>query len=133
MTVEPARPEKFPCPCCGYRVFESGPGSQSICPVCFWEDDEMQLRWPLLEGCSNKVSLVEAQANYQLLGASEERFLTRVRSAEECECRSPCWRVIDMSRDVFEATLESRRPWPEDRAVLYWWTPGFWNLHPRLG
>lgn len=87
MTVKSARHEKFPCPCCGYRVFDIGLGSQLICPVCFWEDGETQLRWPLLEGCSNKVSLVEAQANYQLLEASEERFLTKVRGAEECESR----------------------------------------------
>lgn len=127
MTVESARHEKFPCPCCGHRVFDSGPGSQEICPVCFWEDDVTQLRWPLLAGCSNKVSLVDAQANYQLLGASEERFISNVRTAEEGESRPPLWRVIDMSSDIFEATLESRHPWPEDRVVLYWWTPEFWN------
>ena len=36
----------FPCPACGFRVFSNPPGSFSECPVCGWEDDEVQLRYP---------------------------------------------------------------------------------------
>lgn len=37
---------RFPCPCCGHLVFKDAPGSDEICPVCFWQDDIVQLRWP---------------------------------------------------------------------------------------
>ena len=36
----------FPCPCCGFLVFEEPPGSYDICPVCKWEDCAVQLRHP---------------------------------------------------------------------------------------
>ncbi|MBA2497402.1 MAG: hypothetical protein H0V33_09975 [Acidimicrobiia bacterium] len=37
--VVPAHTTRFPCPCCGHVVFEEEPGSDEICPVCFWQDD----------------------------------------------------------------------------------------------
>jgi hypothetical protein len=37
---------RFPCPCCGYRVFQRPPGNHEKCPVCLWEDDLSQLRFP---------------------------------------------------------------------------------------
>ena len=36
--------KEYPCPCCGYMSFEEPPGSYSICQICFWEDDAVQLR-----------------------------------------------------------------------------------------
>jgi rubrerythrin len=39
---------KYPCPGCGYLVFDEPPGSYEICPICFWEDDLAQLRF---HGC----------------------------------------------------------------------------------
>ncbi len=57
--------DRYPCPCCGHRVLGETPGSYEICPVCFWEDDGVQFRWPAMSGGANKVSLIEAQRNYQ--------------------------------------------------------------------
>ncbi|MFI1307618.1 CPCC family cysteine-rich protein [Streptomyces sioyaensis] len=28
--------DSYPCPCCGHRVLGAMPGSNEICPVCFW-------------------------------------------------------------------------------------------------
>ncbi|MET8428542.1 CPCC family cysteine-rich protein [Nocardia sp. NPDC004860] len=42
-----------------------------ICPVCFWEDDPIQLRWPRSAIGANKVSLIDAQGNYQAFGSSD--------------------------------------------------------------
>lgn len=39
-----------PCGCCGFLVFEEPAGSHSICRVCGWEDDAVQLANPTLEG-----------------------------------------------------------------------------------
>ena len=36
--------EKYKCPCCGFYTFDEKPnGNYDICPVCFWEDDPIQL------------------------------------------------------------------------------------------
>lgn len=36
----------FPCVVCGCHVFHEPPGSYEICPVCGWEDDNVQARHP---------------------------------------------------------------------------------------
>src|SRR5687768_11830094 len=51
----------YPCPACGFEVFESPAGSYNICPVCDWEDDEVQLRFPAMRGGANTESLLEWQ------------------------------------------------------------------------
>jgi hypothetical protein len=57
--------DSYPCLCCGHCVLDAMPGSYEICPVCFWEDDGVQFRWPTMDGGADKVSLREAQRNYQ--------------------------------------------------------------------
>jgi hypothetical protein len=51
----------YPCPACGFGVFDEPAGSYDICPICNWEDDEVQLRFPALRGGANKESLFEWQ------------------------------------------------------------------------
>ncbi|WP_255989182.1 CPCC family cysteine-rich protein [Chitinolyticbacter albus] len=52
----------LPCPCCGFLTFEEAYGSYSICPVCDWEDDGLQLANPVAAGGANHRSLAQAQA-----------------------------------------------------------------------
>jgi hypothetical protein len=86
---------RFTCPCCGYRTLHESPGSHSICKVCFWEDDHVQLLDPAYRGGANSPSLIECQANYLRHGACEERFVANVRSPEADESRDPDWRPAD--------------------------------------
>jgi len=51
----------YPCPACGFEVFDEPPGSYEICCLCGWEDDEVQLRFPLMQGGANKDCLFERQ------------------------------------------------------------------------
>lgn len=67
------------CPCCGYYLFEDGPGSFDICPICFWEDDIVQSNNPTYSGGVNAMSLNECRSNYREFGASEKRFIELVR------------------------------------------------------
>jgi len=97
------------------------PGSYAICPVCFWEDDQVQLRWPDWPGGANKPSLIEAQANFQRLDACEARLLMHVRTANHDEPLDPVWRPVDPERDRFEPRGQQDAPWPDDLTVLYWW------------
>lgn len=43
---------QYPCPSCGFLVFEREPGSYELCPICDWEDDAVQLRYPLAGGAN---------------------------------------------------------------------------------
>jgi hypothetical protein len=121
---------RYTCPCCGHRVFDEPPGSDDICLICFWEDDATQLRWPRLGGGANVASLLEAQASYAAIGASEERFRGDVRAPNPEEPIDPEWRPMRPD-DPFEADDESA-PWPEDRTALYYWRPTFWRVGGKL-
>ncbi|MEY9974740.1 hypothetical protein ABH966_005157 [Lysinibacillus sp. RC46] len=66
---------KYTCPCCGYKTLAEGTlDSYEICKVCYWEDDFVQNEDPDFEGGANEVSLKQAQRNFKIYGASEERF-----------------------------------------------------------
>lgn len=121
---------KYPCVCCGRLTMDEPPGSYQICPVCFWEDDAIQLRWPDYSGGANRPSLIEAQENYHVFGACEERSVEHVRPAGDDEPIDPSWRPIDPERDRFEPRGIPLAAWPDDRTVLYWWryrNTSFWR------
>ncbi|RUT05051.1 hypothetical protein DSM106972_038720 [Dulcicalothrix desertica PCC 7102] len=62
--------DKFLCPCCENLTLEEDRiGSFEICPVCFWENDNIQFDDPDYEGGANKVSLNQARQNYKKFGA----------------------------------------------------------------
>ena len=114
---------KYPCPCCGYMVFEDCPGSYDICPICYWEDDLTQLRFQRTTG-ANHVSLVEGQRNYDRDGVCELRFLSNVRVATASDVRDPDWRQLDPSTDTIEEPIKGKEygdSYPEDTTQLYYW------------
>ena len=114
----------YPCPCCGHLVFNSPPGSCDICPICFWEDDVVQLRWPDWTGGANGPSLKQSQKNYLQFSAIEERFIGNVRRPSLDEAIDDGWRVIS-EQDCFEnMNTQEQSPWPDDLTVLYWWRRG---------
>ncbi|MFK0237917.1 CPCC family cysteine-rich protein [Streptomyces vinaceus] len=118
----------LPCPCCGHLVLDEMPGSHEICPVCSWEDDAVQFRWPTAEVGANRVSLIEAQRNYRDFGARDERGRRFARPPAPDEPIDPSWRPIDPAIDSFEDwEAGERAPWPQDPALLCWWLPTFWR------
>src|SRR5256885_15643293 len=94
-----SRAASYPCPVCGYLVFDEPPGSYAICPICFWEDDHVMLGFPLMAGGGNSVSLYEAQQRFIRDGASEYRFTGHVRRPAESDRRDPQRRPFDPARD----------------------------------
>ncbi|MFI6910042.1 CPCC family cysteine-rich protein [Nonomuraea sp. NPDC050394] len=121
----------YPCPCCGYLVHDQEPGSYQICPICRWEDDLVQLRWPHYSGGANRQSLVDAQLCYRENGASSPNSISRARPPTESESRDPGFRPVDPSLDNFEAEKAYEADWPADRTSLYWWRPSYWRLTNR--
>jgi len=78
---------RFPCPACGFLVFDEAPGSFNLCPICGWEDDDVQLRYPILTGGANRYSLWQEQQ--RLL----KRYPLTVRETKGIE-RDPRWRPL---------------------------------------
>src|SRR5215831_16408275 len=116
----------YPFACCGHAVFKREPGSYASCPICHWEDDIVQLRWPDYVGGANRPSLVECQRNYRDGGAKEPRCKSRVREATADEPIEKEWRPIDPVLDRFEPRgVKEFGALGEDLTVLYWWRPSF--------
>jgi len=74
------------CVCCGNYTLESEPpGTFDICPVCFWEDDNVQFDNPDYTGGANGISLNEARENYAKIGAISEEYIKNVRDPQNDE------------------------------------------------
>lgn len=78
--------KKYQCPCCDYYTLSEKAGNTfQLCPVCFWEDDGVQLNDTTYTGGANELSLQESRLNFKKYGYSDENFknLVRVPSEEE--------------------------------------------------
>ncbi|PJZ57226.1 CPCC family cysteine-rich protein [Leptospira barantonii] len=123
----------YPCPCCGYIVFSEPPGSYEICPICFWEDDALQLEFATtLSGGANHLTLFQAQLNFLEFYASEKSLLIHVRKPAPTDFLDSDWRPIDTIRDKFESFTNKQC----QRAILdeslYYWRPTFWRNQGNL-
>ena len=78
--------KKCKCVCCyNYTLDSEPPGTFEICPVCYWEDDNVQFSDPNYEGGANEISLNKARENYERIGAISERYLKNVRRPSKTE------------------------------------------------
>jgi hypothetical protein len=72
--------KNYACPCCGYLTLsEPPPGTFEICPVCNWEDDNVQFNDIDYIGGANEESLREDRLNFKKFKCSSLRFLKDVR------------------------------------------------------
>src|SRR5213075_3449610 len=81
--------ELFPCPCCGYLVFEPD-FDFGICPVCEWEDDRQQLTFLMSAAGAKSQSLYEYQQDF---------LRSHSDSAPTTTVRDPLWRPFDPRSD----------------------------------
>ncbi len=77
--------KKYKCPCCEFNTLDSAPGHFDICPVCYWQDDNIQRDDPNYKGGANSISLNEARQNYKKTGAMLLKYLKNVRPPLEEE------------------------------------------------
>ncbi len=107
------------------------PGNHEKCPICLWEDDLPQLRFPCMPGSANRVSLEQAQINYASFGVSERRNIGCAREPLEGEDRDELWRPFDSSRDNPEEPqhgVNYADSYPlADTTVLYYWRSTYWR------
>jgi hypothetical protein len=68
---------RFQCPCCDYYTLDAR-GRHIVCPVCFWEDDGIDL--DDIDGTSsaNHITLRLGRANFARLGAADEAAVSLV-------------------------------------------------------
>lgn len=112
-------------------MFARQPGSSERCPVCLWEDDLAQLRFPRLPGSANHVSLEDAQHNFADFGSAERRHRGEGREPLDSEPRDRDWRPLDPARDNPEepqSGIDYGDSYPlADTAVLYYWRATYWR------
>lgn len=121
----------YPCPCCGYLVFEREPGGHEVCPICGWEDELVGLRFPLMPSSPNGASLIEAQMNFRAFGVAARIREVRTRAPLPGEPADEEWRPLDPERDNPEQPQRGRSygdtyPW-RDLTVLYYWRSTYWR------
>jgi hypothetical protein len=123
--------EKYPCPCCGHLVHDFAPGHHQSCPICGWEDNLVQLRFPLMPGSANMVSLERGQRNFREYGAAERRYIGKTREPDAADRREHGWRPLDPARDNIEEPRRGENyaeTYPyENTAVLYYWRDTYWR------
>lgn len=108
--------KKYTCPSCGYKVFEEPVGSDDICPICFWQDDSIDLEAMYEPMGPNHVSLEQAQKNYQKFGASEKHFVGNVHRPKDEE-KDLKWRMLDRKKD----TPREINPYSNNIEDIYYW------------
>ncbi len=110
--------ELYPCPGCGSFVFDEPSGSYDICPLCDWEDDSSQLRYPMSEGGANKQSLHEHQQFWLQNVPSKIRERNGFR-------RDPLWRPFRIEEYYVPDHLKMALDWfkvTDDDPPYYWRT-----------
>ena len=111
---------KHTCPCCGYIVFDDPAGSFDICPICFWEDDAVQVADPWYAGGANQPSLVDSQQNFRRFGAMEERFIGDVRKPTSADRKDPRWRLVQPTDKDSSRNSEKVRNDDTGGSYYYW-------------
>jgi len=114
---------KYPCPSCGYMMFDELPGSQDICEICFWQDDLIDLEELYQAMGPNKVSLYEAQKIFQKFGAIEKRFINNVRKPGIDDKKDPNWRLLNQAIDKKANNLSFEYP------NVYYWNRRYSSLY----
>ncbi len=70
------------CPCCGYISLKAGEHGE-ICPICYWEYDPfVDHRISVPSVCNHGLTLEEARANFDRIGACTEHCIKYVLPVE---------------------------------------------------
>ena len=112
----------YPCPCCGYRVFREQPGSYDNCPVCGWEDDLSQLRFPTTGGAN--APLMERQRARAHNREPDDATFT---PGDVGYAPDPEWRPLDLDLDEVERPslgVDYGLTYLADHTRYYYWR---WN------
>lgn len=65
------------CPCCDYVTLPER-NNYLICPICFWEEDGIDVDRLDIPSGPNHMTLREGRANFQRIGACDQKMLENV-------------------------------------------------------
>ncbi|WP_243472115.1 CPCC family cysteine-rich protein [Winogradskyella sp. MH6] len=65
------------CPCCDYYTL-SERGVYDICPICFWEDDAIDITELDKHSGPNHITLREGRLNFEKYGACDSTMVKNV-------------------------------------------------------
>ena len=103
------------CPGCGFRtIHEDSYGTYSICPICGWEDDAVQLANPCSGEGANRESLAECQRSSATWNPIQMQKFER----------DPVWRPLTQGEIEFFTSVAQKQLWSfhgePDPALAYW-------------
>jgi hypothetical protein len=84
----------------------------------------LQLRFPAGAVGANRAALIEAQQNFQRVGASKAGFEQNCRAPTTGDKRDLGWRSVDLTTDNIEALprgVDMGNNYPTDATALYYW------------
>ena len=71
------------CPCCDF-ISLAERGNYLICPICFWEDDGLDIyELDTPSGPNHGITLREGRANFESFGACQKEMLKHVISVDQ--------------------------------------------------
>lgn len=118
--------ERYPCPCCGFLVFDEAPGSFALCPVCDWEDCAVQLGNPASGGGPNAESLADAQIE------TVTSYPLGVRQLDG-HMRAPLFRPLSSAEtQLYLTQIQAEGAFPREATKDYYWNSaplGFETVH----
>jgi hypothetical protein len=83
-----------------------------------WWDDLAQLQQPTSKEGMNRVSLIEAQANFNEIGVADAGMSQFNRKPRRHDRRDPDWRPFDAKKDPVDG---AQRTGSTDGATGYYW------------
>lgn len=107
--------DRFPCPSCGFLVFQRSAGSKETCPICRWQDDGLQLAYPGMVGGLNGLSLFDFQQKILPSFPAKEREFSGVP-------RHPTWRPLQESEAALRKGVRiTGRMYVDGAGARYYW------------
>ena len=85
------------CPCCGFLTILE---PYDICPICFWEYDDLGWVYAGEPVGPNSVSLLDGQRNFVRTGSAKLHTLPHVRPPWPADIKDPLWRPLNPARDT---------------------------------
>jgi hypothetical protein len=94
---------KYPCVCCGYMSFTESIGSYSICQICGWEDDYVQIREDWWDNGGANASLRSCQQNFMHPEHAWYRHNMSRRPILAGDVKDPMWYPLPAQHELVEA------------------------------
>ncbi len=107
------------CPSCGFLTIEDNTyGTYTICTICGWEDDQVQLANPCTNGGANGKSLYNRQIN------SLNKWPLNIKEFKKIK-RCEKWRPLN-NEEIEKYNIQTKKQSWSNKGILYM-SEVYWN------